>query len=352
MRVQQKVGQRVEDGLVSIISRAADRKAQMDGTAKETITFSLPWFLSEHTLHGITLLSLLLVLLGFLYLSYDLLGKPQGFLSWILIVFTHLAVSILVLLVSAPLMLFLFQQVLRATHTPPTLVDPGQQIGDIIVYTLMIGVLQGTLIALPNHSRTVKRFLWRDALIGFIFALIFFSVDEFVVFQTSINDWIDVMLDFLFFVLMGVAGAGFWRRYGQSSHNLTFSSVPEEEEAPRQVDKVRRGKNGPLPSLFSLTDFIRGGLFWYIVGGLSILLWTVLYILTWGLNRSGELLFYFVDFLIGAAPASLVCGSSQYITWKVHRLGEKQLGIIGASVTIFGGLLGLLEPLVQFLTPH
>jgi hypothetical protein len=352
IRVQQKVVQRVENGLVPIISSAADRNAQMDGTAKGTITFILSWVLSKHTLHGITFLSLLLVLLGFLYLSYDLLGKPQGVLNWLLIVFTHLAVSILVLLVFAPLMLFLFQQVLRATHTPPNLVDPGEQIGDIIVYTLMIGVLQGTLMTFPNRSRTVERFLWRDSLIGFIFALIFFSVDEFVVFHTPINDWIDVMLDFLFFVFMGVAGAGFWRRYGQSPHNLTFSSVTEEEGATRHVDKVMRGKDGPLPSLFSFTDFIRGVLFWYIVGGLSIILWAVLYIHSRGLNRSGDLLFYLVDFLIGAAPASLVCGSSQYITWKVHRLGEKQLGAIGASVTIFGGLLGLLEPLVLLLTTH
>ncbi|MFL5625757.1 MAG: hypothetical protein ACJ788_09225 [Ktedonobacteraceae bacterium] len=324
----------------------------MDGTAKGTIIFILPWFLSEHSLHGITLLSLVLILLGFLYLSYDLLGKPQGVLNWLLIVFTHLAISILALSVFAPLMLSLFQQVLRATHTPPNLVDPGEQIGDIIVYTLMIGVLQGTLIAFPNHGRTVKRFRWRDALIGFIFALIFFSVDELLVFYGPITDWMGVILDFLFFVFLGVAGAGFWRRYGLSPHNLTFSSVTEEEGAARHVDKVMQGKDRPLPSLFSFTDFIRGALFWYIVGGLSIILWSVLYIYMWGLNHSGELLFYLVDFLIGAAPAGLVCGSSQYITWKVHQLGENQLGVIGAIVTILGGVLGLIEPLVLFLTPH
>jgi hypothetical protein len=335
---------------VPVISSAADRKTHVDGTVKGTVTFILPWFLSEHTLHGITFLGLLLVLLGFLYLSYDLLGKPQGVLNWILIVFTHLAVSILVLSVFAPLMLFLFQQVLRATHTPPTLVVPGQQIGDIIVYTLMIAVLQGTLMAFPDHSRTAARFRWRDSLIGFIFALLFFSVDEFIVFQTPITYGIDVMLDFLFFVFLGVVGAGFWRRYGQSPHNLTVSSVTEEEGATRPIDKVMRGKDEPLPSLFSFTDFIRGLLFWYIVGGLSILLWSVLFILRYGLT--GDLLFYLVDLLIGVAPAALVCGSSQYITWKVHHLGEKQLGVIGASITIFGGLLGLLEPLILFLTTH
>ena len=77
MRAQQRVVQRVENGLVPVIGSAADRKAQMDGTAKGIITFILPWFLSEHTLHGITFLGLLLVLSGFLYLSYDLLGKPH-----------------------------------------------------------------------------------------------------------------------------------------------------------------------------------------------------------------------------------------------------------------------------------
>jgi len=107
-------------------------------------------------------------------------------------------------------------------------------------------------------------------------------------------------------------------------------------------------KDEPLPSFFSLTDFIRALLFWYIVGGLSIILWAVLYILQYGLTE--DLLYYFVDLLIGAAPASLVCGSSQYITWKVHHLGEKQLGVIGAIISLCGLSLVLIEPLVLLLT--
>ena len=266
--------------------------------------------------------------------------------------FSHFVLSILVLAIFAPAMLFLFQQTLRATHLPPNIVDPtySQQIGDIIVYTLMIVILQGTLIAFPNHSRTVKRFLWRDGLIGFLFALVFFSIDEYVVFHTAINDMNNVnyeIPDFLFFVLMGVAGAGFWRRYGQSPH-LTLSDVSEEEEALQHADRIMQRKDEPLPSFFSLTDFIRALLFWYIVGGLSIILWAVLYILQFGLTQ--DLLFYFVDLLIGAAPASLVCGCSQYITWKVHHLGEKQLGIIGAIISLFGLSFVLIEPLVLFLT--
>jgi len=111
---------------------------------------------SEQILSGITFLGHSLVLLGFLYLSYDLLGKPRGILKGLLIFFTHFVVSILVLAIFAPAMLFLFQQALRATHLPPNIVDPSQQIGDIIVYTLMIGILQGTLIAFPNQRRTAK----------------------------------------------------------------------------------------------------------------------------------------------------------------------------------------------------
>ena len=107
-------------------------------------------------------------------------------------------------------------------------------------------------------------------------------------------------------------------------------------------------KDEPLPSFFSLTDFIRALLFWYIVGGLSIILWAVLYILLFGLGE--YLLFYIVDLLIGVVPASLVCGSSQYITWKVHRLGEKQLGVIGAIISLCGLSFVLIEPLVLFLT--
>ena len=321
----------------------------MDVAAIGTANSLFQLFLSEHILNGITFLGHSLVLLGFLYLSYDLLGKPRGILKGLLILFTHFVVSILVLAIFAPAMLFLFQQILRATHLPRNILGPGQQIGDIIVYTLMIGILQGTLIAFPNHSRTVKRFLWRDGLIGFLFALVFFSIDEYVVFHTPISNVNAVnyeIPDFLFYVLMGVAGAGFWRRYGQSPH-LTLSDVSEEEEALQHADRIMQRKDEHLPSFFSLTDFIRALLFWYIVGGLSIIIWAVLYIL---LGLTEDFLFYFVHFLIGAVPASLVCGSSQYFTWKVHHLGEKQLGIIGAIISLFGLSFVLIEPLVLFLT--
>jgi hypothetical protein len=319
----------------------------MDIVAQVTSTSLLEEFLSEHMLNGITFLGHSFVLIGFLYLSYDLLGKPRGILKGLLILFTHFVVSVLVLAIFAPAMLFLFQQALRVTHLPPNIVDPSQQIGDIIVYTLMIGILQGTLIAFPNHSRTVKRFLWRDGLLGFLFALVFFSIDEYIVFHTPINDVNYEIPDLLFYVIMGVAGAGFWRRYGQSPH-LTLSDVSEEEEALHHADRIMQRKDEPLPSFFSLTDFIRALLFWYIVGGLSIILWAVLYILQFGLTE--DLLFYFVDLFIGAVPASLVCGCSQYITWKVHHLGEKQLGVIGAILSLFGLSLVLIEPLVLFLT--
>ena len=312
----------------------------MDIVAQGTSTSLFQWFLSEHILSGVTFLGHSLVLLGFLYLSYDLLGKPRGILKGLLILITHFVVSILVLAIFAPAMLFLFQQALRVTHLPPHIVDLNLHIGDIIVYTLMIGILQGALIAFPTHSRTVKRFQWRDGLIGFLFALIFFSIDEYAVFHIPINEVYYEIPDLLFYVLMGVAGAGFWRRYGQSPH-LTLSDVSEEEKALLQKDE-------PLPSFFSLTDFIRALLFWYIVGGLSIILWAVLYILLFGLGE--YLLFYIVDLLIGVVPASLVCGSSQYITWKVHRLGEKQLGVIGAIISLCGLSIVLIEPLVLFLT--
>ena len=323
----------------------------MDVAAIGTANSLFQLFLSEHILNGITFLGHSLVLLGFLYLSYDLLGKPQGILKGLLILFTHFVVSILVLAIFAPAMLFLFQETLRGTHLRSTIVGPSQQIGEIIVYTLMIGILQGTLIAFPNHSRTVKRFLWRDGLIGFLFALVFFSIDEYVVFHTPINAINDLSFeipDFLFYVLLGVAGAGFWRRYGQSPH-LTLSDVSEEEEALQPADRIMQRKAEPLPSFFSWTDFIRAMLFWYLVGGLSIILYSVLYILLFP-SFTEDLLFYVVDFLIGAAPASLVCGSSQYITWKVHHLGEKQLGVIGAIISLFGLSFVLIEPLVLFLT--
>jgi hypothetical protein len=315
--------------------------------AQVSSTSLLGEFLSERILSGVTFLGHSLVLIGFLYLSYDLLGKPRGILKGLLILFTHFVVSILVLAIFAPGLLFLIQYSLRATHLSSNIVDPSWQIGDIIVYTLMIGMLQGTLIAFPNRSKTVKRFVWRDGLIGFLFALVFFSIDEYVVFHTPINFLNYEIPDVLFYVFLGVVGAGFWRRYGQSPH-LTLSDVSEEEEALHSADRIMQRKDEPLVSFFSLKDFIRALLFWYIVGGVSITLWTIIYIIQF--RTTVDLLFYFVDLFIGAAPASFVCGSSQYITWKVHRLGEKQLGVIGAIISLFGLSFVLIEPLTLFLT--
>jgi hypothetical protein len=321
----------------------------VDTVAQVTITSLLKDLLSEHILHGFAFLGHLLTLLGFLYLSYDLLGKPRGLLNWLLILFTHLVVCILALAAFAPPILFLFQQALRETHTPANIVDPINQIGDIVVYTLMIGVLQGTLIAFLPAGRTSRRFEWRDSIVGLIFALVFFSIDEYGVFHTPIND-VSVIPDLLLFVCIGGAGAGLWRKHNQAPHHLTRSSVSSQEGAAPSVEKMMQEKGKPLPSFFSFADFIRGLLYWYTIVVLSTFLWTVLYLLQYGLT--GQLLFYVVDLLIGAAPASLVCGTSQYITWKVQRLGETQLGVIGAIVTILGIVLVLLEPLVLFLTPH
>jgi hypothetical protein len=322
------VGEELKTGGGRPATVSYTRRHTVDATAISTPTSLLPWLLSELALHGYTFLGLLLVLIGFLYLSYDLLGKPGGILRLFLVVFTHLAVSLFVLAACAPLMLFLSRQALGPTNAPVALRAFGQQFADTIVYTLMVAVLQGTLIALPPPRRPVKRVAWRDAAIGLLFGVVFFCIDEFLVFHTALIDVPDILLDGFFFVCLGVVGAGFWSRYGQSLRSL-----------PRQ--------EGSLPSVFALTDFIRGLLFWYIVGVLSILLWVVLYLRVYHIAEN--FLFYLVDLLIGIAAAGLVCGSSQYITWRVYRLDEKQLGIIGALVTLLGFALGLIEPLVLFL---
>ncbi len=319
----------------------------MDVAAKGTANALFQWFLSEHILSGITFLGHSLVLLGFLYLSYDLLARPQGILRWLLIVLTHIVVSIVGLLVFAPPLLFLFQEILRATNIPLNVVDPTEQLGDIIIFTLMIGVLQGIFIASPHPGRTVKKFLWRDCLIGLVLAVVFFSIDEYAIFHTPIEDVRTAFPDFLQFAFIGVIGGGFWYRYGLGSHHLDLSRVPEEERKTSRVNEIVQGKDEPGPPVFSFADFSKGFLFWYIILVLSTILWTAISFWLFGLQTW---YFYLVDLFIGAVPAGLICGSSQYITWKVHQLGEKQLGIIGAIISLFGLSFVLIEPLVLFLT--
>jgi hypothetical protein len=144
---------------------------------------------------------------------------------------------------------------------------------------------------------------------------------------------------------MGAVGGGVWRRYGLRSHSLALPPASKEGGAIHHVNVTPGGDETRPP--FSFSDFIRGLLFWYIVVGLSTIIWIVLYIRWYGFTK--DILFYLVDLFVGAAPASLIGGGSLYITWKVGRLGERQLGVIGVGLSLIGFLLSLIEPLALFL---
>jgi hypothetical protein len=215
------------------------------------------------------------VCLGFLYLSYDLLDKPRGILRWLLIVFTHVGVGIVALLVVAPPLLFLLQEIRRAINRPPNIGNPGDELATIILFTLMIAVLQGMLIAFPHESETEKRFLWRNCLIGLLFALVFFGIGEYVILHTPLNDVISVIPNFLRFVFIGAVGGGLWHRYGVSIHSLDLSLIAEEEWQTFHVYEIMQGKDEPVSPFFSFADFFKALLFWGIILSLATMLWIV-----------------------------------------------------------------------------
>jgi hypothetical protein len=206
------------------------------------------------------------------------------------------------------------------------------------------------LIAFPHESETEKRFLWRNCLIGLLFALVFFGIGEYVILHTPLNDVISVIPNFLRFVFIGAVGGGLWHRYGVSIHSLDLSLIAEEEWQTFHVYEIMQGKDEPVSPFFSFADFFKALLFWGIILSLATMLWIVANILLLFGLTGGIWSFYLGDLFIAVAPASLICGSSQYMTWKVHLLGEKQLGVIGAILTLFGFSLGFIEPLILYLT--
>lgn len=308
------------------------------------------WLLSnevDHWLHLFTFVSLFLIAIGFFYVSYEVLSKPQGVLRGVLIIITHVGLSIFtsVVLIIPLVAFFTWIHIYPEMCTVDALgqnlkAQEPQLILDVVVFTMMIGSLQGVLTARffshRDFNDNKKIFLWTDFFIGLVFALVFYFIDDYIVFPTcTLHDAFLTVPDLVQFIIIGAFGSGFWRWL---SH--------ENSEGPH-TEILSNNANPHAP--FSRTDFVRGLFHWLIFGWLSILFWLI----TSYLVQSSSLWFSFqLDALIGIAAISPTCGISRNVTWKLLHMPGKRLGVIGAIVTIIGFLLGFIEPLLLFVKPY
>ena len=94
--------------------------------------------LSPIALDSILIISVLLAIIGTLYLAYDLLGRQQGPLQWLTLVITCGLISALVLGSLAPIIRFLFDHRFDFGFTFQAMIIGG-----------VMGVFTATLIDFP-----------------------------------------------------------------------------------------------------------------------------------------------------------------------------------------------------------
>ncbi|TMD58048.1 MAG: hypothetical protein E6I91_21825 [Chloroflexi bacterium] len=135
--------------------------------------------LSPIALDSILIISVLLAIIGTLYLAYDLLGRQQGPLQWLTLVITCGLISALVLGSLAPIIRFLFEHRFDFGFTFQAMIIGG-----------VMGVFTATLIDFPPAQARPSIVSRRGSCIGLGLGLLFFFVTFFLMSSTLINSLI------------------------------------------------------------------------------------------------------------------------------------------------------------------
>src|SRR5205807_8861260 len=120
-------------------------------------------------LDSILLIGVLMVIVGALYLAYDLLGRQHGPLQWLTLLITCGLVSTLVLGVAAPTILFFFEYRFDLAFTLQAMLIGG-----------VMGVFTATLIDLLPAQARPSLVSWRGSGIGLGLGLLIFFVTFFL----------------------------------------------------------------------------------------------------------------------------------------------------------------------------
>src|SRR5437762_1006603 len=118
--------------------------------------------LSPVALDSFTIASVLLAVVGTLYLAYDLLGRQHGPLQWLTLLITCGFVSTLVLGVAAPTIRFFFVYRFDLVFTFQAMLIGG-----------VMGVFTATLIGFPPSQARPSLMSWRGSSIGLGLLLFF-----------------------------------------------------------------------------------------------------------------------------------------------------------------------------------
>src|SRR5205085_3921094 len=316
----------------------------------------------------------LMVIIGALYLAYDLLGRQHGPLQWLTLLVTCALVSSLVLGVVAPTIRFFFIYRFDLAFTLQAMLIGG-----------VMGAFTATLIDFPSTQARPSLVSWRKSYLGLGLGLLLFLVTFFLLgsslisalamgltFATLASLWpyliwnpspsqppvfsrkrlgIGLLLGLLFwFVFFFIA-----------SRDVVVAllvSVPFALVCGALISLWRFlhwEASSPHPHVFSRKGWLVG----FVIGYIPWLTYQLAKNYAAFLGVSGpvagfQLLWEVVQTLVfivgGFALGNAAAGSiSRYMLWKADRLPIRTLGVVGLVLLLIGTSLQALPPLIDLI---
>ena len=326
-------------------------------------------------LDSFIIISVLLAIIGTLYLAYDLLGRQHGPLQWLTLVITCGLVSTFVLGLVGPLIRFFFDHHFDLGFTVQALVIGG-----------VMGVFTATLIDFPPAQAKPSIVSWRRSGMGLGLGLLFFFVIFFLTDSTLMSSlvmsltcatlaslwpyltWnpsaskpdvfsrkglgIGLLLGLLFwFVFFFIAS--------RDVLVALLASVPFVLLCGAIISLwrfIHWEASSPQPHVFSSKGLVVG----FVIGYIPWLTYQITQNYTAFLGVSGpvagfqlleEIVLNLVFIVGGFSLANAAAGSiSRYILWKANTMPLRRLGVLGLVLILVATSLQAVAPVIDLVS--
>ena len=325
-------------------------------------------------LDSILLIGVLMVIVGALYLAYDLLGRQHGPLQWLTLLITCGLISTLVLGVVAPTIRFFFVYSFDLAFTFQAMLIGG-----------VMGVFTATLIDFPPAQAKPSLVSWRGIGIGLGLGLLLFFVTFFLLGSPLMSSlamgltcatlaslwpyliWNPSPSKPRVFSRKGVGiglllGLVFWFVFFFiASRDVVVAllvSVPFALLCGALISLWRFlhwEASSPHPHVFSRKGWLAG----FVIGYIPWLTYQLVKNYAAFLGVSGpvagfQLLWEVVQTLVfivgGFALGNAAAGSiSRYMLWKADRLPIRTLGVVGLVILLIGTGIQAVPPLIDLI---
>ena len=325
-------------------------------------------------LDSILIIGVLMVIVGALYLAYDLLGRQHGPLQWLTLLITCGLISTLVLGVVAPTIRFFFVYSFDLAFTFQAMLIGG-----------VMGVFTATLIDFPRAQARPSLVSWRGIGIGLGLGLLLFFVTFFLLGSSLMSSlvmgltwatlaslwpsliWNPSASKPQVFSRKGLGiglllGLLFWFVFFfMASRDVVvalLASVPFALLCGALISLwrfIHWEVSSPQPQVFSRKGLLVG----FVIGYILWLTYQLAKNYAAFLHVSGpvagfQLLWEIVQTLVfivgGFASANAAAGSiSRYMLWKADALPIRTLGVVGLVILLIGTGLQALPPLIDLI---